>query len=596
VTRMVWQRLAAALPISRRRRRPFDAIYSLDDRPPLPVLVLLSLQHVAIALPSLLFLTAFRHVAGITETTLAQMMSASLIGMAAGTAWQAWGGRWGSGTFLVHSVDPVIIGLAAAAVATAGPGALAAVSILAGVTALCISPLLPRLRTLFPTPVVGTIIIMVGISLIRPAFTDAWDLDGAMHPNPRSIFLSTIALVTMVGLSVWGGRMLKLLAVVAGLLVGLVAAALMGEIHGLEHVTQAAWIAPPHLTAPRFELPFGIVIAVVLTTLMNQLENMGGAVMMDRMTDADWKRPDVSGMSGAVRASGLGDLLGACFGGSPTGYNPDNAALASASKATSRYLGFGTAALLLVLALLPKCTALVTLIPSSLRGGLAIYTALFLIVAGIEMAVARALDARAKFTIGIALVAGLVVMLEPGLSDGLPQDLRFVTENGFIVAGVVVLILNAVFRLGTSQRAKAALDATDRSINQQITEFMERQGETWGARRDILQRATAAVLEAAEAINASGGRTLLAIRGDFDELSLNIELSHSGRPLTLDRADGLSQQQAEQLLRADTDTQDIDRALQQVGAALLHHLADKVTSEGAGTEDDPASLKLHFEH
>lgn len=592
----IFQWIAKYLPASGRRRRPFDTIFAADERPPNNLLAMLALQHVAIALPSLVFLTVFASVDGISTSTVQSMMSASLIGMAIGTAFQAWGGRLGSGVFLVHSIDPIMIALATAAVASGGPGALASVSIVAAITALCLGPLIPKLRPMFPTTVVGTVICMVGISLIHEAFTDAWMINEQMQVDWNSVIISSAALVSMVGLSVWGGRKIQLVAVVVGLIVGLVVAIALGEIHGLNRVTEASWLAAPTVVVPSFHVPIGIVVAVMLTALMNQLENMGGAVVMDKMTNADWRRPDMMVMTGSVRATAFADLTSGLLGGAPTGYNPDNVALASASKATSRYIGLATAALLLLLAFLPKATAMVTLIPTALRGGLAIYTALFLIVAGIEMATSRSLDSRGTFTIGIALCSGLAVMLLPGLSKDLPESLKFITESGFVVTGIMVIVLNALFRLGTKQRAAATLDAPDRSLNQQITEFIEAHGATWGARREVLHRAIAAAIEAAEAIMSSGGRHIVSIRGFFDEFNLNLELVHTGHAIALDRGPGLSQDEADRLLHADVEELDIDLALQQIGSAMLHHLADRVTSEGAGTIEEPACLKLHFEH
>ena len=71
---------------------------------------------------------------------------------------------------------------------------------------------------------------------------------------------------------------------------------------------------------------------------------------------------------------------------------------------------------------------------------------------------------------------------------------------------------------------------------------------------------------------------------------------HTGHAIALDRGPGLTQDQADRLLHANVEELDIDLALQQIGSAMLHHLADQVTSEGAGTVEDPAFLKLHFEH
>ncbi len=71
---MSWNRLAALLPASRPRRRPTDAIHSLDDRPPSAGLALLSAQQVATALPSLLFRVSFLYLVGVSASTLQQMI------------------------------------------------------------------------------------------------------------------------------------------------------------------------------------------------------------------------------------------------------------------------------------------------------------------------------------------------------------------------------------------------------------------------------------------------------------------------------------------------------------------------------------------
>ncbi len=97
---------------------------------------MLSLQHVATALPTLLLLLALAHVTGVSVETMPAILSATLLGMAVSTVLQAWGGRWGSGVFLVHSVEPALITVAAAAMAISGPGALATISFVAAITAL----------------------------------------------------------------------------------------------------------------------------------------------------------------------------------------------------------------------------------------------------------------------------------------------------------------------------------------------------------------------------------------------------------------------------------------------------------------------------
>lgn len=80
-----------------------------------------------------------------------------------------------------------------------------------------------------------------------------------------------------------------------------------------------------------------------------------------------------------------------------------------------------------------------------------------------------------------------------------------------------------------------------------------------------------------------------SIRGSFDELSLDLILSHQGAPLPLgqDQRPDLSH-----LLDGDDAT--LDAAFSGVSMQLLRHLSDRVTTGRHG--DGSAWLRLHFEH
>ncbi len=111
---------------------------------------------------------------------------------------------------------------------------------------------------------------------------------------------------------------------------------------------------------------------------------------------------------------------------------------------------------------------------------------------------------------------------------------------GLIIAGLVAILLNLLFRLGTAQSASQALDDEQGAGVRRITDFVESQAAIWAARREMVQRAALAALEAAEAIRSADAGTepwrILAIGRTFDEFNLDIELLHSGVPLTLESA------------------------------------------------------------
>jgi hypothetical protein len=182
------------------------------------------------------------------------------------------------------------------------------------------------------------------------------------------------------------------------------------------------------------------------------------------------------------------------------------------------------------------------------------------------------------------------------MAQAAPKGMQFLIGSGFIVSGVVVIALNLLFRLGSSQRERHELDAPEATARLQlcVTEFVQEQGAAWGARREVVQRACLAALEGAETIVAAGERKVMAISGSFDEFNLDIVIEHSGAALALPAPVG-SATLAHPADLLDADDAAFEAALQSLSAVLLRRLADRVTTSPA-TAGKPASLRLHFDH
>lgn len=622
---MIHHALGRWLPPSKPVRRPFELIYAADECPPRGALGLLALQHAATVLALIAHVLAAAKIAGLSLPQTHSIVAMTLLGMAMGTALQAWGGRWGSGTLLVFQPDPMMITVAGAAIASYGLGSLVQVSLIAAGVTLCVGPLMRHLRALFPPTVVGTVVCMGGLGLVEPAMRNALGIHEAtagaatglqtLQIDGISALISGATLASIVVLSVWGGRRFKLLGVLAGLLMGLLIAAFSDRLLGLEWLHSAPWLALPQPIAPSFNLGPEIIFAIVLIATLNQLDNIGCLIVMDKTDNADWRRADMQMVGRGIRANGASDFLSGLFGSFPTAPSSANIALVHATGSSSRYIGLACAALLLLVALSPLLTMALTLIPQAVLGAISLYAAAYLIVSGIEMIATRALDSRGIFMVGLSLCAGLATMLMPGLSQGLPEGVAMLAGDGFVVTGVCVMGLNLLFRLGTRLRASCELDpGQGSSINHQLTAFVERQGAAWGARMDIVRRAALAALEASEAIQAAGGGRLLVIRGSFDEFNFDLELLHEGEPLRLggsaaavgDGSEGAGAADApldlDALMNIDsTDAEDaaemerqLDAAMARVSGVLIRHLADKLSSASLGAGQ--AVLRLHFDH
>ncbi len=577
-----------------RFRRPPDLVYAADERPPHLPLAGLAAQHAATALALIAYVLAAAKIGGLDLEATRSMVTASILGMALATFFQAWGGRLGSGLTLVHMPDPLLVLTSGLVASQYGAGGLVMVGLVNSLIALGASQLVPRLRAVLPPTVAGVVICVAGLSLTQPALVQTTGLDAAGMPDGVSTLIGFGTLAVIISLSIWGNKRAKLLALLAGLTTGITLAGLTGQLHGLDILAAAPAFGLPTLPTPVFNVDPGILLAVALLALMTQLDTFGSTVLMHKMDDADWRRPDMRLVSGGIRANALGNLFGAWLGAMPTATSSANIALCHISRSTSRWIGLATGLLLASFAFLPQLSLALTLTPAPVIGAVSLYAAAYLIVSGIELIASRALDSRGIFMVGLAFIGGISVMLMPQLANLAPPSLRFLASNGVIVAGLTAIVLNLLFRMGIAQRASQTLTHEgDTPLSQQIVNFVESNGARWSARREAVVRAAAAALEAAEAIQASGqGRHLTEIQGYFDEFNLNIKLLHQGEPLSLAMA---STAHPTNLMDMDDSefSHALDQTLSGISYVLLKRLADRLSS---GSEQSHSWLRLHFDH
>lgn len=581
------------LPALPARRRPPDLVYAAGERPAAGALLVLGAQHAATAMAFITYVLVAARTAGLDRWGTQSMVAMTLLGMGLCTALQAWGGRWGSGALLVHMPNPFMIAFVSALVAAHGPGGMAAAALVYGVVTLFMAPLVRHMRALFPPAVVGVVICMGGMALVPSSVRHALGVDGQWRIDGDSALVAGVTLGCIVVLSVWGRR-LRLMALLAAIVAGVAVAAVLGRLEGAQVLHDVPLLALPRVAAPVLSLDAGMMVAVALVAVLTQLDMLGSVIMLDKMDDADWKRANMQAVGNGIKANGLGDLLMGMLGGFPTCVSSANIALVYATRSTARVIGLVTALLLALVAFLPQLTMALTLIPEPVLGAVGLYAAGFLIVSGMELIASRAMDSRGIFAVGLSLSAGLALMQMPQLAQHVPAALHFLFGDGFVVAGILVIVLNLLLRIGTSQRAQQSLQAASPALHADITGLVETWGAAWGARRNVVQRAAIAALEAAEAV-AAQGRRLTGLRGSFDEFNLDLELLHTGAPLALSAGPAAPASAA--LL--DGDDSAIDAALANVSGLLLRHLADRVsTSENAGSSGGggEAVLRLHFEH
>jgi NCS2 family nucleobase:cation symporter-2 len=205
-----------------------------------------------------------------------------------------------------------------------------------------------------------------------------------------------------------------------------------------------------------------------------------------------------------------------------------------------------------------------------------------MILAGIQVIASRMLDARRIFVVGIALIFGLSVDMVPGLYRDVPDSIQPLFSSSLSVSTVLVVLLNLLFRIGITKRQFLELTpGVDDS--QKIFEFMETQGSVWGARREVIMRATAAVNEFAETaagLNLVKGKAQAEV--SFDEFNLDVDIRYDGELMEFP-----TKRPTEEALLTD------ERAVASLSAFLIGQYADRVKAELASGR---CRVQMHFDH
>ena len=384
---------------------------------------------------------------------LSYLLAATLLVSGLATLLQTLGVTW------IGAKLPIVQGTSFAAVAsmiavgvsagggTAGLQAIFGSVLVAGLAGFLLSGVFARLLRFFPPVVTGSVITVIGLSLLPVAMN--WAGGGAGAADFGSISNVALAAITL-GIILVIYRFLpgffSRIAIIVGLLAGAVVAAVMGKVD-FSDVGQAQAFAistPFHFGAPTFQVAaivsMVIVMLVIMTETTADLLAIGVVVgrPADRKTVANGLRAD------CISTAASGGLLN----GFPVSAFAQNVGLVALTGIRSRFVVAVSGGILLVLGLFPKVSAVVAALPLPVLGGAGL--ALFGTVAasGIRSLAAVKYDGNSNLVIvALAIAAGLVPIAVPNLYHGFPDWFQTIFDSGISAAAVTAVTLNIFFNM-----------------------------------------------------------------------------------------------------------------------------------------------------
>ena len=482
------------------------AVHPVDEKLPAPRLAALGLQHVlvmyagAVAVP-LIVGRALK----LNPDQIVQLISADLFCCGLVTLIQSLGFTKWFGIKL-----PVMMGVTFASVgpmvamANAVPGldgarAIFGAIIGAGIVSMLIAPLVSRMLRFFPPVVTGTIIAVIGISLMRVGI--GWAMGGppnlaqnvdvpklvamvdsakaaaaaasgapvAKLPGPIPMLDSTnygaldnmaiaaFVLVVILLIARYSKGFLGNVSVLIGIIAGCVVAAGMGKMT-FEKVAKANLfdiVTPFAFGVPTFDPVMILTMTLVMIVVM--IESTGMFLALSDITDKPLAQTE---LAAGLRTDGLGTLIGGIFNTFPYTSFSQNVGLVGVTGVRSRFVCVAAGIIMIVLGLLPKMGALVESVPQFVLGGAGLV--MFGMVAATGIRILANVDFKTNrhnlYIVAIAIGAGMIPLVAPRWSQQMPHALHPLLESGILLCALVAVALNAFFN-GVGSTAAAEADA-----------------------------------------------------------------------------------------------------------------------------------------
>jgi xanthine/uracil permease len=363
-------------------------VHPVDERPPLPQLIAGGFQHVAamyagVVAPPLIIGAAV----GLDSGQLSLLISASLFTAGLATLLQTLGiWRFGARLPLVNGVTFATVAPVLAIVSQHGPqdslGVVYGATLVGGALVVLAAPFFSRLTRFFPPLVTGTVITLIGVSLLPVAVR--W------ISNQEDTF-------------------------------------------GI--------VTPFHFGVPAFDIAAIISMAIVMLVVM--AESTADMLALGEIVE---KPTSESTLANGLRADGFATALSTIFGGFACTAFAQNVGLVALTRMVSRYVVAASGAIMVLLGMFPVTGGIVALVPQPVLGGAGLVLFGSVAVSGVRTLARASFERPANTTIvAAALGIGIIPIAAPTFYESFPSAVQTVMDSGISAGCIAAVVLNLIF-------------------------------------------------------------------------------------------------------------------------------------------------------
>ena len=276
---------------------------------------------------------------------------------------------------------------------------------------------------LFPPVVVGPVIMLIGLSLASTGVDMA----------KENWLLAIISLLTTIVVSLFGKGLLRLIPIFSGIVVGYIAATIMGLVD-FQPVADASWFALPAFVRPEFS--WEAIIFMIPVAIAPVIEHIGDVYAINEVAGKDFVKDP--GLHRTMLGDGLACMVSAFIGGPPvTTYSEVTGAISLTKIADPAVIRIAAITGILF-SVLGKVSAILKTIPSAVLGGIMLLLFGTIASVGINSLIKNKIDMGDTRNL---VIASLILTLGIGGAELTFGDF---TIGGIGLAALVGVILNLI--------------------------------------------------------------------------------------------------------------------------------------------------------
>ena len=382
---------------------------------------------------------------GLTGEQLTYLVAIDLLMCGIATLLQVWKNKYfGIGLPVMLGCTFTAVGPMISIGADYGVSAIYGSILVGGVFLVLVSTIFGKLIKYFPPVVTGSVVTIIGITLIPVAMNDmAGGQGSADFGSLQNLALSFGTLIFILVLYRFAKGFMRQIAILLGLIIGTIVSYFLGRVD-FSAVTEANWLHMPepfYFGMPTFEP--SAIITMILVLIVGLVEASGVYFALGDITGRKLSEKE---LSKGYRAEGIATILGGIFNAFPYTTYSQNVGLIQLSGVKKNTVIYAAGTFLIILGFIPKISAFTTVIPTPVLGGAMLAMFGMVISAGIKMLSKVDFSSQENLLImACSIGMGLGITTVPTLFSNLPEGVQILTSNGIVIGSLTAIIMNLIF-------------------------------------------------------------------------------------------------------------------------------------------------------